>query len=130
MNRLASAGNWLGLALVGSSSNRDAVGAKVQVTFEVAAAEGVALKTLTRWVEAGSGYASQSAFPLHFGLGEADRIEGIDITWPSGESARIEGEGLAVNQTLHVEESTGGATVAQTAVTASFGTETARRAEG
>ncbi len=61
-------------------------------------------RTLTRWVEAGSGFAAQSAFPLHFGLGAAESVEAVEITWPSGRVARIEGEALGINRTVRVEE--------------------------
>ncbi|MCP3963360.1 MAG: hypothetical protein GY719_36440 [bacterium] len=103
-NRLP-AGNWLRLELVGSESNRDAVGAKAQLSFRTG--DG-AVRTLTRWVEAGSGYASQSAFPLHFGLGDASAVEAVEITWPSGRVARIEGGDLGVNRIVKVEEAAGG----------------------
>jgi hypothetical protein len=61
-------------------------------------------KTPTRWVEAGSGYAAQSAFPLHFGLGDAERAEAVEIAWPSGRVARLDGETLGINRTVRYEE--------------------------
>ena len=104
-NRLA-AGHWLRFELVGAASNRDAVGARVQLTFRTAGTPGGGRsRTLTRWVEAGSGYASQSAFPVHFGLGDATRVEAVEITWPSGATARIDGSDLEIDQTVRVEES-------------------------
>ncbi len=99
LNRVAGAGNWLALDLVGTASNRDAVGARVRLT-----AGG---RTLTRQVEAGSGYASQSARVLHFGLGRAERVEAVEIAWPSGRLERLAGpeaEGLGINRTVVVEE--------------------------
>ncbi|MEM7354667.1 MAG: CRTAC1 family protein [Acidobacteriota bacterium] len=96
LNRIADAGNWLQLALVGSTSNRDAVGAKVALTF--------GHRTLTRWVEAGSGYAAQSAYPLHFGLGQAEHVDAVEITWPSGEVVRLDGADVEVNRLLQVAE--------------------------
>ncbi len=100
-NRLAASGNWLQLLLAGSSSNPDAVGARVSLTL---AADGGQSKTLTRWVEAGSGYASQSDFPLHFGLGEASDVEAIEITWPSGHVDRLNGDDVAINGRTRIEE--------------------------
>lgn len=64
------------LKLIGSRSNRDALGAKVQVT-----AGG---KTSTQWHDGKSGYLAQSAMPLYFGLGDAAAIERLEVTWPSG----------------------------------------------
>ena len=103
LNQLA-AGNWLRLDLIGESGNRDAVGAKVRVSLRT---EDGSLKTLTRWVEAGSGYASQSAFPVHFGLGNSGSVDAVEITWPGGSVTRIEGSEVAINQQVRVEEVAG-----------------------
>ncbi|MFN2596644.1 MAG: CRTAC1 family protein [Pyrinomonadaceae bacterium] len=81
------AGNAVEVRLVGRRSNRDAVGAVVRLT--------AAGKTMTRQVEAGSGYASQSMLPVHFGLGQASAIDAIEIRWPSGRVQRIEGRALS-----------------------------------
>lgn len=86
MNNLKKSGNALELKLVGTVSNRDAIGASVRLT--------AAGKTMTRQVEAGSGYASQMMLPVHFGLGDAKHIDIIEIRWPSGLVQRIEGERL------------------------------------
>lgn len=100
LNNLKSSGNAVELKLVGTRSNRDAIGARVRLT-----AGG---KTMTRQVEAGSGYASESMLPVHFGLGGADRVEAVEISWPSGLVQRIEGESLSaalgVNRSVRVEE--------------------------
>ena len=108
LNRFAETGNWLRLELVGGDrSNRDAVGARVRVT--TLSADG-RMAEMTRWVEAGSGFASQSAFPVHFGLGEAERLAVLEIEWPSGRVERLAGAELAaripgVNRTVRLEES-------------------------
>ena len=64
---------------------------------------------MVRQVEAGSGYASESMLPVHFGLGSADRIDAVEITWPSGFVQRIEGADLnalaGVNRLVRIEES-------------------------
>lgn len=100
LNNLKRSGNAVELKLVGTRSNRDAIGARVRLT-----AGG---KTMMRQVEAGSGYASESMLPVHFGLGGADRIEAVEISWPSGLVQRIEGESLitalGVNRMVRVEE--------------------------
>jgi len=106
LNNLRKSGNAVELKLVGAEgdnvhprSSRDALGAVVRLT-----AGGV---TMTRQVEAGSGYASESMRPLHFGLGGADHVDAIEITWPGGRVQRIEGEGLAavgVNRLMTIEE--------------------------
>ncbi|MEK6279449.1 MAG: CRTAC1 family protein [Acidobacteriota bacterium] len=98
LNNLRKSGNSLELKLVGGSdpnlradappkSNRDAIGAIVRLT-----ASG---KTMTRQVEAGSGYASQMMLPVHFGLGKAEQVDTIEIRWPSGRVQLIDGQKLA-----------------------------------
>ena len=100
LNNLKKSGNAVELKLVGTRSNRDAIGACVRLT-----AGG---KTMMRQVEAGSGYASQMMLPVHFGLGAADKVEAVEICWPSGLVQRIEGESLTaalgVNRMVRVEE--------------------------
>lgn len=107
INNLRRSGNAVELRLVGTPgddnvhvrSTRDALGAVVRLT-----AGGV---TMTRQVEAGSGYASESMRPLHFGLGGADHIDSIEIAWPGGRVQRIEGEalkGVGVNCSMTIEE--------------------------
>jgi hypothetical protein len=100
MNNLSRTGNAVELKLVGTRSNRDAIGACVRLT--------AAGKTMTREVMAGGGYASECMFPLHFGLGAAERLDAVEITWPSGEAERIEGDELnalvGVNRLARIEE--------------------------
>jgi len=69
-------GSWLSLKLVGTKSNRDAIGARVTVS-----AEG---HQQLQEVCSGGGYISQSDFRLHFGLGKATKAETVEVKWPSG----------------------------------------------
>jgi enediyne biosynthesis protein E4 len=62
--------------LVGTKSNRDAIGAVVRVT-----STGL---TQSRMVKSGSSYLSQSELPITFGLEKHDRVEQVVIVWPSG----------------------------------------------
>jgi hypothetical protein len=64
--------------LVGTQSNRDAIGASVRVF-----AQG---QQQTRAVRSGSSYLSQSELPVTFGLGKAEQIERVVVDWPSGRS--------------------------------------------
>ncbi len=69
--------HWLGLRLIGKGkSNRDAIGARVTVT-----ANG---RNYVKWVDPGSGFASQSDRRLIFGLNSATSIKAIEIRWPDG----------------------------------------------
>ena len=77
MNRSAGAGHWLDIALEGTRSNRDGMGARIKV---VSKSVGAQYNHMTSSV----GYASSSYGPVHFGLGPDKRAESIEIRWPSG----------------------------------------------
>ena len=68
----------LRLTLRGTSSNRDAIGAKVELLLDGKPGPWSIVKT-------GSSYASQSELPLTFGLGSRTRVSGVRITWPEGQ---------------------------------------------
>jgi len=76
INDTANSNHWIGLALQGTRSNRDAIGAKIRLT-----ANG---STQFDHVSTASGYGSSSAGPVHFGLGSARVVDEIEIRWPSG----------------------------------------------
>lgn len=85
-----SAGHWLELKLVGTRSNRSAIGAEVTVEFGNARQRQV--------VDGGSGFCSQNDRRLHFGLGD-QALKRVAIRWPSGAEQTL--TGLAIDQ-LHV----------------------------
>jgi hypothetical protein len=62
--------------LVGTKSNRDAIGAQVRLFYG-----GI---TQSRMVKTGSSYLSQSELPVTFGVGRRDRVDKVAIEWPSG----------------------------------------------
>ncbi|HKH43493.1 MAG TPA: CRTAC1 family protein [Thermoanaerobaculia bacterium] len=74
-NEVGPGRRWLQVELVGTKSNRDAVGARVTIQ-----AGG---KVQTQEVVLGDSYASQSALRLHFGLGTADKVDEMTVRWPS-----------------------------------------------
>lgn len=85
-----SPGHWLELKLVGTRSNRSAIGAEVTVEFGNARQRQV--------VDGGSGFCSQNDRRLHFGLGDHP-LGRVTIRWPSGTEQVL--TGLAIDQ-LHV----------------------------
>lgn len=89
--------HWLEIRLVGARSNRDGIGAKVRVV-----ANGV-LQT----AEAKGGMSYQAAHDprLHFGLGNAMRIERLDVTWPSGAITKL--TGVPADQCITIKEGVG-----------------------
>jgi enediyne biosynthesis protein E4 len=75
-NDVSNANRGVRFRLVGTKSNRDAIGAVVEI--ETAGAK------QWRMVKSGSSYLSQSEFPLTFGLGKEDTIRRAVVRWPSG----------------------------------------------
>ena len=76
MNRSEKSGHWLDIALRGSKSNRDGIGARIKLVSR----SGTQYNHMTTSV----GYASSSDGPVHFGLGPDSRADAIEIQWPSG----------------------------------------------
>jgi hypothetical protein len=68
---------WLKVKCVGTRSNRSAIGARVTVT--------AGKQSQTEEVMSGSGYYSHNDFRLHFGLGQAEVVDRVQVRWPSGE---------------------------------------------
>lgn len=88
--------NWIGLDLEGTQSNRSAIGTIVILHWDG--------KQTRKSVTAGEGFSSQSQRILHFGLGEVDRVEKVEIRWPSGIIQTIENPELNMNHKI-VEKS-------------------------
>lgn len=76
MNRTEPSGHWLDIALEGTESNRDGIGARIKMVS----------KNRTQYNHRTSsvGYASSSDDPVHFGLGSDTKVDSIEIHWPSG----------------------------------------------
>jgi hypothetical protein len=72
--------NWIHVRLVGTVSNRSAIGAKIRVKATI---QGKTFWQL-REISGGSGYCSQNDLRAHFGLGNATNVEVVRIEWPSG----------------------------------------------
>ncbi|MDP6722192.1 MAG: ASPIC/UnbV domain-containing protein [Pirellulaceae bacterium] len=70
---------YLAIKLVGTTSNRDAIGARLELHLA-----GQDKRALIRTLRAGEGYLGQSSKWVHFGLGEARQIEKLVVRWPSG----------------------------------------------
>jgi hypothetical protein len=71
-----SANHWIEFKLVGTRSNRSAIGAEVVLE--------AGLLTQRRVIDGGSGFASQNDRRLHFGLGSHEWVDRVTIYWPSG----------------------------------------------
>ncbi len=87
--------HYLKIALEGTRSNRDGLGTRVVLHF--------GKRRLTQVHDGKSGYLSQSALPLYFGLGAAQRIDKIEVHWPSGAVQQL-GATDKINQLLLIRE--------------------------
>ena len=77
-NRIQTDNRFLLLSLEGLKGNRDAVGARVEVTLDDGA------RTLIKSLRAGDGFIAQSSKWLHFGLGDSRLIDRVVVRWPGG----------------------------------------------
>jgi len=88
--------HWVRLKLVGTKSNRDAIGAWVQAR--------VGDRVLSRQVMPTRSYLSQSELPVVVGLGSAPRPDEVNIIWPDGSRQKVESvrvDGLTVVEQAH-----------------------------
>ena len=82
-NDQTSGNRSLRIRLVGTTSNRDAIGSTVRIYHD-----GV---TQTRLVRSGSSYLSQSELPVTFGVGRRDRVDRIVVAWANGRTEEFKG---------------------------------------
>lgn len=96
-NQSSRTGHWLRIKTIGSRSNRDGFGARVEVK--------AGNLTQSAEVRANAGFESASDSRLHFGLGAATQVDSVTIRWPSGTVDRL--GRLNVDQGIVVEEGKG-----------------------
>jgi len=94
-NRVGNGNHWLILNLIGTSSNRDAIGSKIRLVTESGQQQ-------TRFVSTAGSYLAASEKRAHFGVGSSKKIRLIEITWPSGIVQRL--ESVSADQILQVKE--------------------------
>ncbi|MCZ6625621.1 MAG: CRTAC1 family protein [Deltaproteobacteria bacterium] len=90
-------GNWLVVKLIGDQSNKSGIGARVVLD--------ISGRRLIREVRSASSYYSSSGLRLHFGLGEAQSVDALEVFWPSGKVDRF--DDLAANRVLVIREKEG-----------------------
>jgi hypothetical protein len=98
-NEQVSGNRSLRFHLIGTKSNRDAIGASVRIFHDSS--------SQSRLVKTGSSYLSQSELPVTFGVGRRDKVDRVVISWPSGRTEEftnvasgtayecVEGRGIA-----------------------------------
>ena len=92
--------NWIKVRIIGVKSNRSGIGARLKCVTRVAG-EAAPHQQIDE-VRSGGGYISQSDLRVHFGIGKAEKIELIEIRWPSGEVDRL--KDVKPNQVIYVKE--------------------------
>jgi hypothetical protein len=97
MNRSEGSGHWLDIALEGTKSNRDGIGARIKVVTSA----GAQYNHMTTSV----GYASSSYGPVHFGLGKDAKAKLVEIHWPSGIVQTL--QDVSGDRVLSVKEAAG-----------------------
>jgi hypothetical protein len=93
-NNRGNENNWIILKLVGTTSNRDAIGALVKIS--AGNRQQVAVRRST------TGYLSQNDPRMHFGLADATVVDFVEIRWPSGKVQLL--EDIKANQILTIKE--------------------------
>jgi len=87
--------HWLKVVLMGTASNRDGLGARVRLF--------TGNHVYTKYNDGKSGYLSQSALPLYFGLGDSTKVDRVEIDWPSGRKQTFS-QGLEINKVVTITE--------------------------
>jgi enediyne biosynthesis protein E4 len=76
VNELGNRNNWIEMNLVGTASNKSAIGARIRCVTDTL--------SQIREINSGSGYISQNMLRAHFGFGQRTKIDSIIVRWPSG----------------------------------------------
>jgi hypothetical protein len=93
-NEVESAGNWLLVKLEGKGTLTDAIGAVITARIS----DGI----MTRLIRSGSSYLSQEDMRQHFGLGDATKVEAVEVRWPDGSTSTV--ENVEANQILVIRQ--------------------------
>jgi enediyne biosynthesis protein E4 len=96
-NETKNSNHWISIRTVGTKSNRDGIGARVNVVSGG--------RRQIQEVRSGGSYLSQNDLRLHFGLGVATKIDHLEVRWPSGTVDQL--ENVSADQFLTVEEGRG-----------------------
>jgi hypothetical protein len=95
--------NWIKIRTIGTKSNRSGIGARLICTTQVPG-EAKPHRQIDE-VRSGGGYFSQNDLRVHFGLGKAEKVDVLEIRWPSGQVDTM--KDVKANQLIYVKEGDG-----------------------
>jgi hypothetical protein len=95
--------NWIKIRTIGTKSNRSGIGARLKCVTHPAG-EGKPHQQIDE-VRSGGSYISQNDLRVHFGIGNAEKVELLEIHWPSGQVDAL--KDLNPNQVIFVKEGVG-----------------------
>src|SRR3989454_692452 len=100
---LCSGHNWIKIKAIGTKSNRSGIGARIKCVTHLAGEKNPHAQIDE--VRSGGGYFSQNDLRVHFGIGKADRVDVLEIRWPSGLVETL--KDIKPNQVIIVKEGEG-----------------------
>jgi len=92
VNQVKSGNHWVAFKTVGTKSNRGGIGARIRVK--------AGDRILIDEVRSGSSYDSNNDMRVHFGLGQTERLDWVEVRWPSGLTENFAGTRVDAMQTL------------------------------
>jgi hypothetical protein len=95
--------NWIKVRTIGTRSNRSGIGARLRCVTRPTGQE--KLHSQIDEVRSGGGYFSQNDLRVHFGIGSAEKVETLEVSWPSGQVDTL--KDLKANHLYHVMEGKG-----------------------
>jgi hypothetical protein len=95
--------NWIKVRTIGTKSNRSGIGARI-VCVTRNPGESKPHQQIDE-VRSGGGYFSQNDLRVHFGLGKAEKVDVLEVRWPSGQVDTM--KDVKVNQLIYVKEGEG-----------------------
>ena len=95
--------NWLKVKTIGTKSNRSGIGARLKCVSRPSDEKDIHQQIDE--VRSGGSYYSQNDLRVHFGLGNADKVQLLEIRWPSGQIDQL--KNISVNQLIFVKEGEG-----------------------
>jgi enediyne biosynthesis protein E4 len=95
--------NWIKIRTIGTKSNRSGIGARLMCTTH-APGDAKPHQQIDE-VRSGGGYFSQNDLRVHFGLGKAEKVDMLEIRWPSGQVDTL--KDIKPNQVIFVKEGEG-----------------------